>query len=373
MRNWKIIFNLLFLLLVSCRYAVKSNQQHAYLETRILLSSAKEFIVSPQSSYIIALGDKYLLREGDLNFQLSVEGIMLNNVATKLFTIDLEGVQSFFFNGKAYKGSFTVHHKGSELYLINKINLEDYLLSVIPAEVYTSWSLETLKTQAIASRTYALYEIKRVRSKFPKQEFDLYSDTRSQVYAGISTENKKTTKAIQDTVGQVLTYKGDLIKSYFSASVGDMSAKGSEIGHEEEYLQPRSLKLSNMTHPYVSWSTNLSSDQLTKYFRLKGKLIDIKVVSRTSSGRIDKLELVTTTSTKIVFGNDFRKQLGYQFMKSTYADIFVLGDSVMIQGQGFGHGVGLGQWEAQELAKRGVSYPKILTYFYKNTELSYLY
>ncbi|MGL4394719.1 MAG: SpoIID/LytB domain-containing protein [Brevinema sp.] len=370
----KIFFVLVFFLLSSCRYLAKStSEQHAYLETRILLSCAKEFSVYPHNAYIIELGDKFLSTEGNLRFQLEEDGIKLNNVSTKLSKINLEGLESFTFLGKKYRGSLTVHHKKSKLYLINKLNLEDYLLSVIPAEAYPSWNIETLKAQAIASRTYALYEIKHNRRRFPKREFDLYSDTRSQVYAGIKAETRKTTKAIRDTTGEVLTYKGELIKAYFSASVGDYSAPGTEFGHDAEYLQARSLRLPNKKHPYARWTTHVPADRIAKAFKLKGPMTGIKVLSVTMSGRIDKIELSSATQTKVISGNDLRKVLGYGTMRSTYARLSLEGDKIKIDGKGFGHGVGMGQWEAQELAVRGISYDKMLTYFYKNTELTFLY
>ncbi|MGL4563524.1 MAG: SpoIID/LytB domain-containing protein [Brevinema sp.] len=364
----------LFLLVISCKHAIKPTNQHAYIETRILLSSAPMLSVNPKNYYLISLGDKKLYTKGSLSFNIAADGIVLNGVHTKLNQIDLQGVELFYFDGKQYRGSLSVYHKGTHLYLVNKLNLEDYLLSVVPSEVYTSWNLDTLKAQAIASRTYALYEIKRIRRDQPNQEFDLYADTRSQVYSGMITENKKTTQAINDTIGEVLTYKGQLIKSYFSASVGDRSADGSEIGDMQDYLQSRSLNIPKMKHPHIFWESKISSDKIARSFQLTQPLVGIKILSRTSSGRIQNIQLLSLDGkTKIISANYFRQKLGYQFMKSTYADLRLSNNEVFIKGKGFGHGVGMGQWEAQELSKRGISYPKILTYFYKDTRLSYLY
>lgn len=370
----KILF-IFLIFFVSCTEFTKTEDPAPYIETKILLTeSASSLTIIPEGHYIITIGDKSIYTSGVLRFQISPKGIKLNNTDTAVNQIEIRGINNFCFGKKKYRGSFNVHRTKNKLQLVNHLHLEEYLYSVIPAEVYTSWSIDALRSQAIASRTYALYQIKQNRLKYPDRTFDLYSDTRSQVYLGVKSENAKTTQAVNDTAGEVLTYDQELIKSYFSASIGTKSASGSEIKDQQPYLQSRNFQLKNVEHPHSSWSIILPLDNIQKKFALKSPVKSVKVVSRTSSGRIDEVLLVDAANNKkIVKGTEFRDKIGNSVMKSTYASILLSKNKIKINGQGFGHGVGLGQWEAQELAKRGVPYPKILTYFYKGSLLSKIY
>ncbi|MDZ7697889.1 MAG: SpoIID/LytB domain-containing protein [Deltaproteobacteria bacterium] len=115
--------------------------------------------------------------------------------------------------------------KSDKLYIINFIDIEDYLRSVGPSESYASWPLDTLKAQAVAARTYAFYQA-RHREDW---SYDLVDDAGDQAYKGINREHPKTNKAVKATVGKILTYDDKPILAMYSANSGGHTADAGSI------------------------------------------------------------------------------------------------------------------------------------------------
>src|SRR5207247_3913184 len=110
---------------------------------------------------------------------------------------------------KPHRGTFTVTSDGKKLTLVNTVPLEQYLAAVVPSEMPKTWVPEALKVQAVAARSYALAVRKTSGS------FDVYPDTRSQVYGGVYAEAPSATAAVDATAGQVLSYNGRIATTYF--------------------------------------------------------------------------------------------------------------------------------------------------------------
>lgn len=121
--------------------------------------------------------------------------------------------------GKWYRGKLMIKNIGGKLTVINDVDLEDYLKGVVPSEMPPSWEFEALKAQAIAARSYALANL----GKQAKFGYDLKDNTEDQAYGGASSETNRTTKAVEDTNGLVLTYDMKIIPAYYSASAGGMT------------------------------------------------------------------------------------------------------------------------------------------------------
>lgn len=120
-------------------------------------------------------------------------------------------------NSKPYRGAIKVIPTSSgAMMLINEVPLEEYLYGVVPAEVVPSWPQEALKAQAVAARTYALYTMKQSAAK----AYDVQPNTNYQVYNGQAAEFVSTTKAVDDTRGMVIKYKGQLIQAFSILMVG---------------------------------------------------------------------------------------------------------------------------------------------------------
>jgi stage II sporulation protein D len=207
--------------------------------------------------------------------------------------------------GKAYRGTIGVQKdpKG-KLLAIDVVGIEDYLKGVVPAEMPSNWAPEALKTQAVAARTYALAN--RAASK----PYDLYADTRSQVYLGVSTETRSTNAAIDATAGQVVTYQGKVISALFSSSSGGRTAAQSEAfpgGKPVPYLTSVDDPYDNS--PYRNWTATADGGKAAKALGLKGTVLDLAPVTG-PSGRVVTATLTLPTGQSIVTGSQLRAALG---------------------------------------------------------------
>src|SRR3954471_14898757 len=193
------------------------------------------------------------------------------------------------------------------LSVTNVVALEDYLLGVISAESPASWPAEALKAQAIAARTYAITTAKSA-------DFDHYADTRSQVYNGVAAETASTNAAVAGTRGQIVTYNGQPVVTYFfSTSGGETeSVENTPLGTE-----PRAW-LKSVDDPYddVSprhrWTLKLTMAAAKKKLGglVQGKFKGIRVTRRGVSPRIMDAEVVGSRGTTPVDGAALRARLG---------------------------------------------------------------
>jgi len=130
-------------------------------------------------------------------------------------------------NGKPYRGIFVLKRNGHSLSLVNILNLEDYLRGVVPLELspVTFNALEALKAQAVAARTYALKNIGRNK----QLDFDLTDTQSSQVYGGMSVEHPLSNKAVEETAGEVIVYRGELIDALYTSTCGGMTEDSENV------------------------------------------------------------------------------------------------------------------------------------------------
>ena len=209
-----------------------------------------------------------------------------------------------------YRGYLKLIPKGKKsVYVVNVVGLERYLNGVVPAEVPSSWPKHALQAQAVAARSYALATSKT------GGDFDQYADIRSQVYLGVVGETAATNKAVADTAGQVVMYKGKVATTYF------FSTSGGRTGNIEE-AWPGSKPvpyLKGVDDPYDSESPRhrwgplkFSRGSLSTKFGslVKGRFRGLKVVDRGPSGRAVKVKLFGSKGTNTVTGPDVRKALG---------------------------------------------------------------
>jgi stage II sporulation protein D len=148
---------------------------------------------------------------------------------------------------KPYHGKLTVTAVGSKLQVVNAVGAEQYVDGVVPSEVPSTWPAEALKAQAVAARSYALANLTTVVTA---SNFDLYSDTRSQVYGGIAAETPATTAAVAATARQVVLYDSKVATTYFSSSSG-----GRTVSAQEAWGKPVPYLVS-VADPYDTYSPN---------------------------------------------------------------------------------------------------------------------
>ncbi|OHD55418.1 MAG: hypothetical protein A2Y33_11515 [Spirochaetes bacterium GWF1_51_8] len=336
---------------------------------RVFLSKGKEFTILAYKNFLLTVDTRKEVGTGDLHVAYAPGGIMLNGDLYHTAVLEVMPSQYFLLDGNAYRGTLRITNTGEELWVLNIIDIESYLYGVVAAEVPATWSIEALKAQAVAARTYALFDIMLARQS--GQSFDVFADTRSQVYNGISQENKFAVAAVELTHGEVIEFDGKIIQAFFHACSGGMTEDGSYVfGNQKTYLSSVSSPYSQKVNDHYNWECSIPLKDLKAKFgnMLPGKIVAVNVLTRTPSKRIDTIEIGDDEGNKIVLkGNEFRLMVGAAMMKSTRANIKIEGDQLLIAGVGYGHGVGMGQWDAYGMAVSGYKYKDILTFFYKGT------
>lgn len=173
--------------------------------------------------------------------------VLLSSRAPIVFASDDERSAPVRFNEKPYRGRLEVFTNPSgSLTVVNVVGLEDYVRGVVPNELSPSYgTIEALKAQAVAARTYAV----KNRNQFASQGFDLLPTTRSQVYGGLSTEHPLSTRAVEETRGMVATYKGEPINALYTSTCGGRTENVENIFNEATpYLRGRECAIEGRAH-----------------------------------------------------------------------------------------------------------------------------
>jgi stage II sporulation protein D len=213
-----------------------------------------------------------------------------------------------------YRGSMQVDVVSGKLRAINIVGLEQYLYGVVPSEMPFSWAPEALKAQAVVARSYAL-ATRRTGA------FDLYPDTRSQVYLGIEHEKPSTTSAVDATAGQVVLYQGEVARTYFFSTSGGRTASAEDVwGEAVPYLVSVPDPYDSIS-PHHTWGPfAFTGSTLAKRLKMKGRVMDVQS-ELNSSGRIKTLTIVGSQGTLEIPGASVRQRLG---MQSTWFTVGVL-------------------------------------------------
>ncbi|RME54497.1 MAG: SpoIID/LytB domain-containing protein [Deltaproteobacteria bacterium] len=296
--------------------------------------------------------------------KISLTGI---ETARTLILTPLRGFLSL--DGRPYRGAFRIDRSDGGLRVINIVSLEDYLKGVVPEEIPATWNLEALKAQAVAARTYALYEMERRKH----YAYHVRDTVDSQVYGGYAEEQRMTNRAVEETRGEILSYGGKPIIAYFHANSGGMTASARYVwGKEFPYLQAKRDPYSEGT-PVSHWEVVYQEPQLRHELQgagyTLGRIEGITLRRRSPSGRYRTVEIHHTLGTLRLTSVEFRRALGAQRFKSNYFRVYRKGNLFVFSGKGFGHGVGMSQWGAGRMARLGKSYREILHFYYEGATL----
>ncbi len=282
---------------------------------------------------------------------------------------DLEKVKKVsaktFVKGAKYEGQIELWKDNEGYYLINVVELEDYVKGVVASEVGVHWPKEALKTQAVLARTYALAHIIRNRNKI---FYDVTSSVFHQVYKGDET-TEEVENAVNETKGQILTYNGEPIMAFYHAcSVGQTEDPKEVFGKEYPYLKP--IEVPYTPSPYTLWEKKIPFEILAKALSMN-KITNVRILNYTSTGRVKEIEFENGGNKKVIKATELRRLLQWTALPSTKINsIKIEEDGVVFEGCGFGHGVGMCQWCAFQMAQEGKNYKEILQYFYPGTEIT---
>jgi stage II sporulation protein D len=273
------------------------------------------------------------------------------------------GPDGFVFIGdRWYRGRVLVTTNGSGVTAINYVDLEHYLYSVVGGEMPSGWPLEALKAQAVAARSYVLYK----RQQASNPNYDVGGTTTWQVYKGLEEEAASTHAAVDGTRYQVLTYNGQVIEAVFHSSSGGHTENVEDVWSSPiPYL--RGVQDFDAGAPVYQWTQSFSVDELSYMMPDVGHIFSATPQSTTPRGRVREIRVEGDRGSRVMTGNDLRNALN---LRSTLFSIEVVGDTVQISGRGFGHGIGMSQWGAHNMAQQGYNYQQILGHYYQGAQLA---
>lgn len=315
----------------------------------------------------------------------------------KLDFIPISDSSRFQWNGTTYRGIISFQKIDRKIVVVNTLPLPNYLEGVIPNEIpsHTRDYLPAIEAQAVAARTFAFYQLQHPAAEY----FDLFADTRSQVYHGTGKDVPLAISAIRETKGLVLTDSagnvtetqyhstcGGILDSgsqYFVGATraigvmddkndGDFNCAGSPLFRWVRWLDTRTL-LKNLV------SENFISPPAADSLRKNGFTLGLQVLSRSASGRITKLRVQINDDTIEVAGYRIRRLLSNREDGALPSNLFFLKSSrqdsakFYIIGAGFGHGRGMCQWGAIGQALDGKTYREILNFYYPALRLKKIY
>lgn len=305
------------------------------------------------------------------------------------------------FDDVTYRGEIELFSPGpGSLTVVNVVDLESYLRGVVPKEIgpRPEGEIEAVKAQAVAARTYAVASGGRRAAG----GFDVFATVDDQVYAGVDGEDPVCDRAILETGGIFMSRHGEPIHAYFHSNCGGRT----EARHEVWEL-PRVPYLTQVwdtpgedrfndafcsSDANFTWTETWTGAQIgelvrehlpatasTPVDRPVGEPRGLRVAARTPSGRSRWLEVETSNGTYRVFGDRARWLLRRpgtgRILRSAWFDLDVETrggrvDKVTARGRGYGHGVGMCQHGALEMARRGHTYWEILRHYYADIELT---
>lgn len=269
----------------------------------------------------------------------------------------------------AMSGLVHLVRKGKAFLVINQVDLEEYVKGVVPAEVSSTWHPEMLKVQAVAARTYALYQ----QMLSANREYDVVATVQDQVYRGKRDVDAAIQRAVEDTRGLVVTYQNAPIYAAFSSTAAGLTEDAVNVWSKDfPYLKGVDCPF-DLASPFYQWKASVTRESFEQSLRQQGFSVGtietVTPATFTRGGRVATLRILHSGGELLLRGEELRKAVGYTVIPSTQFVVESIGQDVVLAGYGAGHAVGMCQWGAKELAEIGYSFSTILLYYYPGTEL----
>ena len=370
----------------------------------------------PQEQAVVAIDGPFIVRQGrrvlfsgsrlgGCRLLSGPDGFYLGKLRFAGELIDLVPQRdgALRFAGRRYRGFLRCYRRGSPagLVVVNVVKMESYLASVVGAEMPASFRQSALEAQAVAARNTLLSTLKRHHYYDP---FDICATDHCQVYLGVKGENAMSSRAVEETCGEILVLDGKICDTRFAKVCGGITENFENVwgGEGRDYLishrdsDTDELVLHNeeevrnfiddpppsfcSDHELFRWKVRVDRKKLESIVRKKMgtalELVAIEPVKRGASGRITEIKLIGTKRELIIRGElRIRKALSESHLFSSLFYVVRLGekdglpDAFEFRGGGFGHGVGMCQIGAIGMARRGYNYREILAHYYPGTEL----
>ncbi|MFN2312402.1 MAG: SpoIID/LytB domain-containing protein [Spirochaetia bacterium] len=325
--------------------------------------------------------------------------------STVLFDIEFgHGQFSSGREDRSYRGEIEVFRRDDGMTVVNNVNMEEYLYSVVPSEMPAHWPEASLEAQAIAARSYT---IAGMRGRYRERGFDLLSSVASHYYSGITGEHPRTTAAVNATRGQVLSAHGAVLGAVYSAnSAGYTESSASVWGSATALVGVSDKMLPERTQPEAPeqlmrwlesspasysnieglysrsayrWSIWVHKDDILNRNSNAGlgTVTAVTPLARGTSGRVEAVLITGTDGAAVVRRDAIRRALGglrsNLFMVEPKLGADGLPEYFIFTGAGWGHGVGMCQTGAAGMASDGHTAQDILHHYYPKAELTRSY
>jgi stage II sporulation protein D len=429
LRIFQFVAGLLFVFLTGCDASepprdTAASQNPGRFAVRVLLDdkiSAASFMVdSPYQIACVDTTEVFPAQKTDeiINAALQTDGIKIGPqlFKTRRLIIEPQSPSPFRINNQSYRGSleFIINDDGNSMMVINNVPLETYLAGVISAEMPGYWEAEALKAQAIAARTYCLY----IKTRFGKnRNWDVKATQANQVYKGVAAETMRTTNAVNATAGMILCCEDESgaceqFPAYYSSVCGGHTENAQDVfGESAPPLKGVDCPYCRqITKPGVFYWPMVSFDKqyvtekiIERYPDLKelGKIekiepakekvyennfkriVSVKLagsarqISKVSGREINEPNLPPAPAkTAYLRAEDFRLAIdptGSKIQSASCTIISLNNEFMFVAGRGFGHGVGLCQYGARQMARDGKTAQEILNFYYPTSRIKILY
>ena len=365
----------------------------------VIETEKREYTLKDSSRLTCLLGD-------DGRLQVRVGASELEDAGTVLRCRYREADKSFLLEGRRYSDTLLFTTDGRRLFAVNILPLERYLGGVVANEIGTvrvADEIEAVKAQAVLARTYALTKIELPLTRL----FDVYGDSRDQVFSGMDSETELSVRAVHSTAGRALSFEGKYAECYYHGTcggstesvslvwnrpqskpyltrvrdagrLGDYCSQSPSYRWTETYRREDVESILQANYPPIHDSISTSSLPASKVH-----LLDMRILDRMPSGRVARLGIVMGNRArqwKYVLEADrirwaLRRADGNSILRSTLFDLDIERDrnqwitSITIRGAGNGHGIGFCQWGAIGRAKKGFLAEEILQAYFPGTVL----
>ncbi len=295
---------------------------------------------------------------------------MKNKILLSIIVILLP-ITIYMFSKKENIESEVTNSSQKDIYIHFLINnemkelpLEEYLVNVVGAEVPALFDMEALKAQAIASRTFALYEeTTRGYVTTGDQAYNSLETFQSKWQDNYNTYLAKIRKAVSTTKNLIMTYENNLIKSYFYAMSNGYTTTSLSVFNEElPYLNDILPTLDSLNTKLFQVTKTVSKTEFCDTLNIDCTHLSINNITTDTSNRVEIISINDTQYT----GIDIRKKFN---LRSTDFTIEEDNDNIVFTTKGYGHGVGMSQYGANTMAKNGSNYEEILKYYYQGVEI----
>ncbi len=347
------------LLFTSCaQFMVKNNFGNGPDSTRVrvlLLRAQAEFTVSSQAAFRIS-------GKNDAEGKRSVV-FRPDEIRSRIQVVP--GSAPLMLNGNPYRGSLEIVPINGTIHVVNILRIDEYLSSVVPGEIPSGWEHDALKAQAVASRTYTCYHL--INGRKERLPYDIDATAQSQVYRGIVDEKKSTTEAVLDTSGEILVHGGRPILSYFHSTCGGKTSDDKYVwnGSQMPYLNSVRCGFCQDSTKF-RWETRLGLDEIRNHLSRQNPGIGSirNVTFRRKNDRVTDVVIRHSKGVIAVSGNNFRLMFPTDKIMSLYFTSKKIENGLLLTGNGWGHGVGMCQWGARGMARKGFGYRDILKHYY---------